>query len=65
MSEPYWYPDTNLLTVCCSAVSACEVQGNVGLCHKCSEWSEMYDPEKDQEEEEKMATYNKRHRSTS
>ena len=42
MSEPYWTPDLDSYSECCSAISAVEIIDDMGLCSQCGEWSGYY-----------------------
>ena len=37
MSEPYYYPDMERLSDCCTAPSAWEIVDGLGICSKCKE----------------------------
>jgi len=41
MSEPWIYPDEELLSGCCGAPSATEVIDGCGLCSRCKEWADF------------------------
>jgi hypothetical protein len=43
MSEPYFYPNEEMLSECCDATSVGEIVDGLGMCSKCKEWSDFYD----------------------
>jgi len=52
MSEPYWYPDREMLSDCCGALSATEIVNNTAICSGCREWAEFYSEEDEKNEGE-------------
>lgn len=51
MGEPYFYPDNEMLSECCGAVSATEIVNSIGICNSCREWAEFSSEEEYDEEE--------------
>lgn len=46
MSNPYWTPEGEMLSDCCSAESCTEIINHEGMCSKCREFSPFYDSTK-------------------
>ena len=42
MSEPWWYPDKNVLSECCDAPILGETWEGFGICSQCKEMSPVY-----------------------
>lgn len=54
MSEPYFYPDKEMLSDCCGALSATEIVDGMGICsdRKCRDWASFKSEEEYEKEEE-------------